>query len=145
MLLVYSKWRGSPVRIYLRKSGQAHIFKMTKEIIINLKEELSDKFLQCWNSADRDNILRNIFSTTIQIIGVKPIFSSEEQMEYLKSIGVDVPPPENYRIYIGDDISSKVERYSGVELPASVLDSTEEFREEILYRIRRIVGSPEDN
>lgn len=116
----------------------------SKDIIICIKPELADRVRETWHNQDT-SILGECFPANIQLVGLKPMLPTLEQIEYLERIGSKQILPKEYRIYIGNDVEEITERHGGVELPASILDDNSLFYKEVIFRIRNIIGSLYDN
>ena len=82
-----------------------------------------------------------------QVLVLKPKRTEENQaIEHFRGAIFPNPPrPDNYTIYIGGDVTQATERLGGIEVPAQVLEDLTQFREEVLHRLRRYIGSPQDN
>ena len=119
---------------------------MATKILIAITElPLGKKLSDLFERGASERCIDKMFPVEIRPLRARPVFPSNEQVDYLKGIGIDMPQPETYRIYIGSDVDKITERQGGVELPAKVLEDYDTFKEEILLRIRRIAGSPIDN
>ncbi len=118
------------------------------KIDIGIQEELFSKLQVALDDAKCKSFLEGLMPFEVTFHGSRPLFPSMEAVGYLRSIGVEIDKfgaSNIYRVYIGREISEIKEHYGGVEIPASVLNDPHEFREQVLERIRRVVGRSEDN
>ena len=118
-----------------------------KKIYIGVEPALFDRFSELYLNAETISFLGGTLPVEIGASTPRPSFQTREQIEYLKNIGISERDlrPEQYRMYISSDITEVTEQPGGVDLPASVLDSQESFKEDVLSRIKKEAGSPEDN
>ncbi len=86
------------------------------------------------------------YPVQVEIGTARPAFPTKEQEEYLGSMGVgrDDCLSCTYRMFIGG-VTKSVDYRDGAELPLAVLESYDEFRSQVLHRIRKAVGTPDDN
>jgi hypothetical protein len=115
-----------------------------KDIFISVQDHLKKELVDRVFSADAHRILEDARPHGLNMNDLKPQFMTNEQIAHLKRIGCYVPPI-NYKIYIGDNVEEVTEREGGVELPSRVLYDDRLFRDQVLYRIKSIVGSLRDN
>lgn len=116
-----------------------------KMIYISSKEEQRDLVIRLLDSTDGHKYLDNAFDYHFIFMDPAQIFIRESLERFIRSKSLPFPKPQNYSIYIGDDIMAVNERIGGVELPAGILYDRILFRDEFLLRVRKYVGSARDN
>ena len=116
-----------------------------KMIYISSKEEQRDLVINLLDSPDAHNYLDNIFDYHFIFMDPAQMFTRNDLERFIRSKSLPFPKPQNYSIYIGDEIKAVNERIGGVELPTGTLYERNLFRNEFLLRIRRYVGGPADN
>lgn len=122
-----------------------HICSMVKEVLIGVSEELFPAFSQHWFSEETAAALKSSFPVDIRVMDMIPMWPHEGQLKYLQSIGVPMPKLDSYRMRIGVEVQQITEHIGGVELPPSVLDTVDTFRQEVLSRLRSAIGLVESN
>ena len=123
-----------------------------KNIGIVILQELTErippgnKLLGLLQTPDAIALLRGTYHHRISPLVLRPASLDQQAIDYFREILFSIPPvPDRYMIYIGSDIINVTEMPGGVELPYRTLESQEMFRDEVLKRIRRFVGSPNDS
>ena len=118
---------------------------MEKCVTIVIARELSDKVLAIINGNEARALL-GVCSPFHFVTAIATPDSKETSLARVVSeAAVCCADSSHYLIYIGNDISEKTEGQYGVLLPAGILDDKRAFREDVIYRIRKFVGSPIDN
>ena len=113
------------------------------KVIISSSPELLDDINELLGREETAESLKGI-KGSIKLMGLRtlrPAFPDDAQIKYLKSMGIPMPEVDTYRIYIGKEVQSVIEKHGGVELPIDILDDFERFREEVLVRVLAVLGS----
>jgi len=119
---------------------------MTLDIQIYADSQSFNTVATLIQSEDARLVLGDIYDQgMISLSGSRPVFPNQSHLDYLTSMGVPEVQLPHYRIYIGRDISEVTERSGGVEIPATILDRAEEFKQEVIMRIRNKFDSARDD
>ena len=116
-----------------------------KNIRVYMKFNLKGRFLEAWKKSDTSSItlprLDKVTLPRIEVIAseTKPIFLGANQRSHLREFNSQRLIRADYKMYIGEDVLEKTERYRGVELPKEVLYAPEIFQEQVIRRIYNIV------
>jgi hypothetical protein len=117
----------------------------SKEVYISVSEELALPFSELWHSPETRQVFEKTFPADIRLMDAIPQWLTNDQIQYLESLGEKMQEPDTYRMRIGQEVQQVTEHVGGVELPSTVLETTEAFQKEVVARLRKVIGAPEDN
>ncbi len=118
-----------------------------KEILIKTDSKNLTRLNAIWKE-DRnaaEQILGKAYEAIINTgVGKHELLTIEQAKAAAFALGESLLS-DAYKLYIGPDVAEPREMFNGAELPDTVLDTPEAFRKEVLYRLRCVIGSHEDN
>ena len=112
------------------------------EVHFTADSEISDRIQQLLQSKSAQAILKHCSPHVFT--GFPGECSEEALFHHQRANGYSIIG--RYELYIGKDRDTVDEHgHMGAQLPATVLDDPDTFQAEVLTRIRKYVGVPEDN
>lgn len=118
---------------------------MQKCVTVLTTVDLASPLLELLKSPEARSVIGACFPFDLVTAIATPETKDVSLADAVRDATICLVHKPHYLVYIGEDVMEKTEGPYGVLLPATTMNDKQLFREDVLYKIRKFVGSPVDN